>query len=201
MRSTAMRETDTVELWSSTLPVHKPYSDFELAVRALVQQTQQRVTGFLTRDADSTVASFTRTRYPRKKYGVATLERCQADMQALSEAFGTTATTDAQHVGFRVVLGLVEGYNKDAPVHTVEEVQQALPNVSAVLAEVFAVRCLEGQICVYTEPVAVLSGPTDCLPGVYTLADKLRQERFTVEDFDRQLTFCVETQHCTEPDA
>ena len=102
--------------------------------------------------------------------------------------------------GSRIVLGLLEGYDPSAPVHTIEEVKQALPEASVTPADVFAVRHSTEGVAVYTEPVAVVEATNDQIGDIYKLGELFRQERFTVEDFARGVAYMVETQFCTEPD-
>jgi hypothetical protein len=121
-------------------------------------------------------------------------------MKTLADELGSVIERDDHHEGFRVVLGPLEGYDEQGPVHDVAEVQQALPGARVVLAEVFATRHTESVCSVYTEPVAVVEAPSDLIGDVYKLGDILKQERFTIEDFMQGVAYVVETRFCTEPD-
>lgn len=194
------KETEAVELWSARLDLQLSYAEFEQTVIETAQKSGQRYTGFITKDEQGNVTSFTRTRYPRRKYGVATLTECHDGMVVLAAELGSILQPDPHQSGFRIVLGLLEGYDGKAPTHSADEVRQALPGAKVTPAEVFAVRHTEEGTSVYTEPVAIVAGPNDLLGDVYLLADSLRQERFTIEDFDRGIAYVVETRFCTEPD-
>lgn len=195
----SFRETEPISLWSARLGLKLPYADFERTIRRVAAYNNQRYTGFIAKDIDGDVTSFTGTRYPRKKYGVATIDECRAGMLELANSFGSELQRD-QATGFRVVMGLIEGYDNEAAIHTVEEVQRDLLSARVSSAEVFAIRLQGGAVSVYTEPVAVIEGPLNLIKDVYLLGDRLRQERFTIEDFDDQVSYVVETRFCTEPD-
>jgi hypothetical protein len=122
-------------------------------------------------------------------------------MAALAEELGSTVQPDPQQDGFRVVLGLVEGYDTKAPTHhSIDEVQQVLQRASITPAGVFAVRYTEAGTSVYTEPAAIIKAPIDLIRDVYDIADRFRQERFTIENFEEGIAYVVETRFCTEPD-
>lgn len=200
-RARYYKESEPIELWSATMPLpHIPFEVFRSTVVNLTRLNGERYTGFIHRDMDGFVTDFTRTRYPRKKYGVTTVAECVAGMWAMADAFDSMVVHDAKQHGIRVVMGLLEGYEEDAPRHSVAEVLHALPDASAEAADVFAVRRAESGVWVYTEPVAVISADSNALHDIYRLGDELRQERFTIEDFDVGKAYMVETRHCTEPD-
>jgi hypothetical protein len=194
------RETEPIELWSSLIEIDLPFAEFERLTAQAAREHGQRFTGYITYGANDHVASFTRTRYPRKKYGVSTPNECEAGMFGLADKMDTTLLRDPRIGGFRVVFGLIEGYDENAPIHSTEEVQRALPNCAVTPAEVFVVWPSEDDNPTYREPVAIIDGPIEAVRQVYDLADKLKQERITIEDFERNIVFVVETRHCTEPD-
>lgn len=194
------RETEPVGLWSARMDLKLPYIEFEQTVNRVAQTSGQRYTGFITRDDDGNVTSFTRTRYPRKKYGVSSIVECQEGMVALAAELDTNPRPSLQQSGFRVVLGLVEGYDDTAPTHSIDEVREELPGAKVTPAEVFAVRHTQDGTSVYTEPVAIIEAPLDMVSEVYSLGDRLKQERFTIEDFESGIAYVVETRFCTEPD-
>jgi len=194
------RETEAIALWSAYLTLEVSYEDFEKMTVQVAQDNGQSYSGFITKDNRRLVTSFTRTRYPRAKYGIVSIQECEEGMQVLASAFGTTFELDVQHDGFRVVMGLQEGYDVGAPVHAVDEVCLDFPGAVAFPAEVFAVRQTKSGTSVYTEPVAVIKASTECMPDAYMLGDRLKQERFTIEDFGRGISYVVETRFCSEPD-
>jgi hypothetical protein len=204
---TEFRNLPPTELWSATLHSGKElstkYDEFYDTTRNLSLELNQRFSGFITMTGDR-VNTFTRTRYPRKKYGTPTLDELAHSTEALAARLGATMQIDRVRGNFfRVVLGLLEGYDQQAPVHDLEEVRHALGGTSlrAIPAKVFSTRPDgQGNCPVYVEPCAVITGDTGDLPVVYDLADNLRQERFTVEDFSNSQVYVVETSHCAEPD-
>lgn len=195
------RETEPVDIWSARLKLHIPYSEFEQAVRSVASRNGQRYTGFVTKDDGGHVTSFTRTRYPRRMYGVASIHECQKGMTELGRELNSEVEADPIAEGFRVVLGLIEGYDPSSPVHSVDEILNELPLATRVTpAEVFATRNTGDSVSVYTEPVAVIEAPIDLIEDIYRVGDMFRQERFTIEDFERGVAYVVETRFCTEPD-
>ena len=193
-------ESEPVGLWSGFMPLHVPFDEFEAAVRDAAATDGQRYTGFITRGENNIVTSFTRTRYPRRKYGIAPVISCQVGTNELASSLGSRLLPDAQDTGIRVVMGLVEGYAEENPTHSVDEVRAALPSAMVIPAEVFALRTGATSTDVYSEPVAVISATRDQVQSIYALAERFKQERFAVENFDTRLAYMVETIHCTEPD-
>ncbi len=197
----SFKESDPIELWSTELVGTLAYSEFERIVLATAAANHQRYTGYLEMDEDLNVSSFIRTRYPRKKYGVASIAECEEGVMDLANNLSFGLYPDRQIAGFRVVMGLLEGYDTQSPLHTIDEVSTILGKaILAKQATVFAVRHDANDVSVYTEPVAVLQGATRLLPDVYQLADSFKQERFAVEDFNSGTAYMVETRFCTEPD-
>jgi hypothetical protein len=194
------RQTKAIALWSAHLTLEVPYADFKKTTVQAAQSNGQGYSGFITEDNRGHVTSFTRTRYPRIKYGIVSIQECEEGMQVLASDFGSTLELDKQHDDIRVVMGLKEGYDERAPTHDVDEVCLELSAAEVFPAEVFAVRHTNVGTSVYTEPVAVIKAPAECMPDVYMLGDRLKQERFTIEDFGRGISYAVETRFCTEPD-
>ncbi len=176
----------------------------ETPQRVAVEQGES-FSGFVTHSNDQ-IHTFTRTRYPRKKYGIPTIEAITASIRLLAERLRDIQIVDETALRkniLRVVLGLLEGYEKDSPIHTIDEVRRELGDTSlrAISANVIVVRPDGTGSCdVYTESCAVITGLPDEIEAVYDLADKFKQQRFTVEDFNRKLAWIVETPHYTNPD-
>ena len=197
----AFTQLAPVELWSGRLVGAAPYPVFEQAVVDAAVATGSRYTGFIETDGAEVVRAFTRTRYPRRKYGILAVETCIAQTKQLAAALRFGLEPEQQTNGFRVLLGLVEGYDKRSPTHTADEVQNILgPSVTATPASVFAVAPKGYETVVYTEPAAVIRGELGELPAVFALAEAFKQERFTVENFDAGLAHIVETRFCVSPD-
>lgn len=194
------RETEPIALWSGLIRMNINPRAFEQTVCRAAAVNEQRYTGYITKDENGNVTSFTRTRYPRKKYGVSSIDECMSGMVSLASNLGTELLPDPRRNGFRVVFGLVEGYETDAPIHSIEEVQSALSDCAVSPAEVFVVWPSDDKTPIYREPVAIIDGHLESIKKVYDLADKMKQERITIEDFEHGVAYVVETRHCTEPD-
>ncbi|HYD34994.1 MAG TPA: hypothetical protein VD999_02915 [Vitreimonas sp.] len=97
----------------------------------------------------------------------------------------------------RVILGLLEGYDKDEKVHTVEEVSTQLGHLVKVTS---ATVYTQGKNSFYTEPAALLQTDHEGLGAIYQQALAFNQERFTVENFAKGLSYVVETRHAKNPD-
>lgn len=211
MSREGFRELQPVDLWSKKISFPAfGNATFEHEVARISDQTSQSFSGYIQRDQPfGWVRTFTRTRYPRRKYGILNDEQMNESMNVLNDRFDDSDIINDYNLpqglkgDFRVVLGLVEGYETDAPVHTIDEVRQALAGTSlfAMSAEVFSVRPHEpSDRQIYTEPCAIVTGNPRELPAVYDLADAFTQQRFTVEHFGRRQAWVVETPHCTSPD-
>jgi hypothetical protein len=208
------REIEPLPQWSARIPTNVPYDTFVEVVLQAAEATQHRYTGTLTRDPENNnVASFTRTRFPRNKYGPSpTDELCLAGVQYLASKFDVAIERDVQHSGIsRIVLGLYEGQHDtggrnepDGPDHSVQEVAAWLgAGFSVRPAEVFSIRIgADGRASFYSEEVAEITFPTAQKQRVYDLGDSMKQERFSVEDFYDQggRAYMVETQWCQDPD-
>lgn len=85
------------------------------------------------------------------------------------------------------MLGLREGYDRDAPVRAPSEVAGFLGLYGAVVLHVTAVhlmsaRHLDGAVRIYDEPGVLIVGGTSILPAVARIAATLGQQRFVVTD-------------------
>jgi len=195
------RSTDAVELWSSRLSGNFTRPELEHAIKVAVVNDRQHYTGFVSAPTNGHEISYTRTRYPRKKYGITPIVDCELGMAKLADMVNGEIQSEKQVSGFRVVLGLIEGYDKEAPKHTISEIVAKLGEGALIeSADVLAIRFAQDRISTYTEPVVVIRGSQSELPRIYELADEFKQERFTVEDFDAQKAWVIETRFCTEPD-
>lgn len=193
------KDFEPIKLWSAQITTNVSYSEFERVTKKLSKSSGISITGFLTKDNNGKVTSFTGTRYPRIKYGVTPIEDCESIMNTLASELSGEITIQKK-TGCRVVMGLMEGYDDQATKHDAKEVANLLPYADITSAQVFAVRNTDEGISVYTEPVAIIEANGEYLEDVYLIGDKLKQERFTVENFDSGLANIVETRYCTEPD-
>lgn len=140
------------------------------------------------------------SRYPRRKFGpVAPIEKYRDALAKLSTRLNTRAEEDkrTETPVFRIVLGLQEGYDKEAIVHTTEEVKQELgEEIGLTPVEIYSV----GAWGKYTEPAVVLECDNANLAKIYALAEKFHQARFAVEDLHNNQSHIVETKYCSDPD-
>ncbi len=200
------RATPPVGLWSACISGAFTYPKLERALVESATRDGRGYTGFVafdTYDPDPDCRTFfTCTRYPRQD-GVTPLKQCEEGIALLANELGTSVEPDPQTDGIRVVLGLREGYDDEgAYIHTHEEVMNALrsiPTVRIQRAAILAVRATAADTSTRIEPVAVIRGSYEGLFSIYRLADRFRQTQFTVEDFARQISWVVQTPHCTEP--
>ncbi|MFD6073267.1 hypothetical protein [Amycolatopsis lurida] len=96
-----------------------------------------------------------------------------------------------------VMLGLREGYDPDAHVHSSADVARHLYGVQAagdaliVKVHVMSARYLDGARQVYQEPGVLIGGPASILPAVTATAEALAQHRFVVIDRDQERTYAL----------
>jgi len=213
-QSPSFREIELIPQWSARIFLDAPYDDFIQTALQAATNSQHHYTGTITRDlATGNVTSFTRTRFPRNKYGPPpTVEECEAGMQYLASVFGVEVTKEThQPSTTRIVLGLYEGQHAtgarqetDGPDYSVDEIASQLGMGFIVRpAEVFSVRLAsDGSASHYSEESAEIVFPTAEKMRVYELGDAMKQERFSVEDFtdSRGWSYMVETRWCQEPD-
>jgi len=208
------REIEPIPHWSARIVVDVPYDDFISTTLRAASEAQHRYTGTLTRDAATgNVTSFTRTRFPRNKYGPPpTVEECEAGMLYLGDLFGVEPSKEVHKPGTsRIVLGLYEGQHAtgrrgepEGPDYSVQGVAMRLgAGYSVSPSEVLSVRlATDGSASHYSEELAEIVFPTIDKQHVYDLGDEMKQERFSVEEFSEQggLSYMVETRWCQEPD-
>jgi hypothetical protein len=201
----SFRELPPVPFWGAA--VTAPEADKSKIIQALGKSSeavQFTYSGFFTSVSDGKTA-YHFSRYPRHLFGIATNEQCQKALSELTknlqsngvEYMADTLSGVGLNDGFRVVLGLKEGYGEDAKVHDMAEIKEQLPHdVALDPADIYAV----GQWGYYEEPAVIITGAKTHIPAVYQLADRYGQSRFTVEDMRQGTAYVVETRHCTDPD-
>ncbi|MFA6252683.1 MAG: hypothetical protein WCV69_00215 [Patescibacteria group bacterium] len=195
------RELKPIDHWSTSMPLDAiPDGDFDNKMRETVTETGQNFLGF--KITEKTL--YIRTRYPRKKYGVPSIEECRASTDVLAKKLGieTSEQQKVEEPRFRIVLGLLEGYGKDNKIHTIEEVKSELGGEFDLCeGEIYSAGFLyNDEYTVYREPVVIIEGDKSKINKVYALAEKFCQERFTVDDLEDSKSYTVETKYCKNPD-
>lgn len=194
------RELCPEELWGGSVHVKGTSDqDFEIIMSETATELDFTLSGYRTpKTAEEFEYHF--SRYPRRKFGpVAPIEKYRDALTRLSGKLNTEAKEDqkVERPIFRIVLGLQEGYDKEARVHTIEEVKQELgEEVNLMSVEIYSV----GAWGKYTEPAVVLECDNVNLVKVYALAEKFHQARFAVEDLHNNQSHIVETKYCSDPD-
>lgn len=145
------------------------------------------------------------TRYPRRKYGLQPIEKCEAVLQKVSDLLmkkDKSVSVAVEQIPSpyktRVILGLQEGYSEGNEVHSLNEVREALDlSVSCLGVQIYTLSSMRQ----YTEPAAMILDTSDDVQEIYALAAAFMQERFTVENFISQQAYVVETPHAKHPDS
>lgn len=195
----AFRETESTQLWSRVITCDLSPAEFKEKTVQCARDIGQGFTGFTTSE-NGRITSFTRTLYPRKKYGTPTVEECVSGVDVLAGQLNGTVQPDPQTSGIRVVMGLYEGYSTNIIPGAVDAIAGRLPDANLSQADVFTVRLDKDGASTYTEPAVVIrTKETDTLE-VCRLAYTLHQERFALENFGQRTASMVETSHCTSPD-
>lgn len=199
-RQPSFIETEPVWLRSDRVDIDVPYTEFEKSVAEVVQETGFRYAGFVTKADNGNVTSFTRTGYPRTKYGVDSYDDHKRSLDLLADKLDSVFEREYKEEVIRTVFGLNEGNGNQALRHDIQEVEEALPNSEVTPAEVFATHPTEQSVSIYNAPAVVVKTPLNMLNQIYRLGHNLKQERFTIENFEVYLAYIVETEYCTESD-
>lgn len=197
------RELEPIELWSAQVRS----GDERLLTDSIAEvatATGFTFFGFFIMNGLVNQTEFHFTRYPRRKYGIVSIERCNEILKILFENLIQKDSTAQVSIDkliapyqIRIILGLLEGYDKDEKVHTAEEVSTYLGSTSEVSQAKVYTRGLQRF---YTEPAVMLRTDTNGLDSIYKLATDFNQERFTVENFAAGFSHVVETHHVKHAD-
>jgi len=151
-------------------------------------------------EIDGDVVRVALLRDPSRIHGTPTVAACAALADQL-----TTSQQWIPRPGYRelpmvtVVLGLREGYDADAAVHTPDTVRRHLEargvtRYGLVPAHLFSARHVDGAVRTYAEPgVVITAWPAD-LVAVAVVAGELRQDRFVVTDYEAQRTYALQVE-------
>lgn len=208
------REVAPIAQWSARIGIDVPYDEFEQITLAAAADRGHRYKGVLTRDQQTQhVTSFTHTRFARNKYGPPPeIADCEMGMDYLAAQFGVVQEREILVPGIsRAIVGLYEGQHAsgarlepDGADYSIEEVSRLLgPDYHVRPGEVFSVRLEpDGTPSYYAEEIADIRFLSRLKPSVYQLADRMRQERLSIEEFagPDSMAYMVETRWCTDPD-
>lgn len=140
------------------------------------------------------------TAYQRNKYGIVQPSNLLALSTIIHESIAQSSLQvgDVEITGARVVLGLERGYGSEE-LHSLETVQHLYGGaIRMTPCEIFSVR---PGMDPYLEQAVLIHFPMGDLQKIYQLGYQLGQERFSVENFETQSAWLVETPHCKEPDS
>ncbi len=195
-----IRELAPEKWWSGKLDVKISDEEFEEVITKVAKDLDFTFSGYKVKGKEEGF-SYHFSRYPRRAFGpVAPIESHQTALRRLAEEIKSQGIEEEQsrEPKFRVVLGLIEGYEREEPMtHNPLEVQNHLgENFKLTEGEIYSV----GPWGKYTEPAVVIEGDLSNLNKVYELAEKFHQSRIAVEDLQKAQSFMVETKWCTDPD-
>ena len=202
------RELPSEQLWTATTILEGvSQQQFAEILKDIYQRTGFNFFGFFVEKKDKSV-EYHFSRYPRHKYGIPTLEQCQAAADELKKGLEISNSANTVRVDdfvddkqkgieFRVLLGLLEGYDKDQIIHNKDEVAEIIgSSVGLQSATIYSV----GKNGEYTEPAVWIKGKKDDLPKVYEIANSFKQERFTIENLAEEKAHVVEPPCCISSD-
>ncbi len=198
------RELAPIELWSAKVASFLDKKTFAETLAQVAEKEEFTFFGYFVVNGFSRFpTNYHFTRYPRRKYGIASIKKCN---EVLSKLFDAVTSKDHQAEASleeltnqaRVILGLLEGYKQENLLHNVGEVKAFLGSCKYQVrpAEIYT----KGPNRFYSEAAAVILANPKNLEAIYRLAYQFKQERFTVENFPRHLSNVVETPYTQTPD-
>lgn len=200
------RELTPEKWWAASIKINLSDEDFEQAIKRAVQEEKFTYSGYRIKHAEGGF-EYHFGRYPRRAFGpVVSIERHKSALKKLAETTGGQAsekTVSPDKPRFRILLGLVEGYEREKPImHSIKEVRQEVgDNFDLQEAEIFSAGPWgKEQWGKYTEPAAVIEGDLSQLSKVCALAEKFHQERIAVDNLQKGKSYMVETKWCKKPD-
>lgn len=187
---------NSVELWSWKIDLWWIDDEvFSQAVESVVLSTQQNFLGFLS--CDNWVKIYTRTKYPREKYWIYKDKEYKDSTRLLGERLWKTLIEETRWnvaTRFRTILGLREWYERDNQIHSIQEVKSILwEELIYTPWWIYSVILNKGIPLLYTEPVVIINSQNIDIERLVYWAEKLHQQRFTIEDFENRKAFTIET--------
>lgn len=137
----------------------------------------------LTAYAQGTAAqvySVTLARDPSRTHGVPSVEDCERAVGEIS-AGGTWAVTPRVS-GVMVAMGLREGYATDSRVWTLPDLLDLWPDTTGPEVTLVSARMVDGGMRWWEEPCVLLTPDAVDTGRLDEMADRMRQERYTITD-------------------
>jgi len=197
-------------------------NDLSEALYKTMKISWENILWFINKETNE----YTRTRYPRKKYWILTIEEIKKStdilkkiveekrfsyMKNLLKSWNTLINkarswldnlVNEKKYNFRVVLWLLEWYDMIYNMHSIEEVLLELWDDFKIQRwEILSWSYTKPTTqSIYYEPAAIIEWDIKNIEKIFNLAFKFHQERFTVEDYSQKKAYTVETEFCKNPD-
>jgi hypothetical protein len=179
----------TAGVWAHQLRPAKelPVAEVVDRLAALSVRTGVPLTGY-ARTSGGLVSSLLLVRDPSVTHGVPERHDCERAAAELAAGGGWRSDGQVVRSAALVALGLREGYDPGARVHTVAELKRRVHRGcgawTGVPAELISARPMAGgDVQLYNEPGVLLFADGDGLPALATIAHELGQLRFVVHDW------------------
>jgi len=194
------RELQPVKLWGADIEVDDQESFKKLLVNSANKLGKNQFGYFLNRDGK---IEYHLSRYPRRKYGaIPNDDQIKEQFDVVLETTGQKGREEKIEISpkFRIVLGLEEGYGT-GKFYNIKDIASVFGNKFVLTpAEIFTVKAQDKEFITYQEPAVKIEGNLSDIKEIYLFAEKLKQERFAVDDFSKMTSHIVETKVCTSPD-
>ena len=192
-----------VGLWSWKIDLQWINDEvFNQVIEDIVLSTQQSFLGFLS--YENWVKTYTRTKYPRKKYWIYKDEEYKDSTCLLGQNLWRSLIEETKENvinRFRVIFGLREWYRENNDIHQVQEVKNILWEQNSYIPwKVYSVINNGKSPTLYTEPIVIINSQSIDIEKLVYWAEKLYQQRFTIEDFENRKACTVETKYCQVSD-
>lgn len=196
------RELQPVKLWGADINIEGGIENFKNSVLNIAERSGKNQFGYFIYSNNEGI-KYHLSRYPRRKYGAIPsdeeMEKQLTEILSNSKQKGQKETIPVQPK-FRIILGLEEGYGTGKFYTTEEAVAFLGTTFNLTKTEIFTTKLQDGKYIIYQEPSVKIEGNLSEIKKVYELSERLRQERFTVDDFNKQNSYIVETRFCTSRD-
>lgn len=127
-------------------------------------------------------------RHPSVEHGVPDVDRCRGAAMALLDDLGWRGDNAGRPSGVVTAVGLREGYDAHAVVHSPTVVTAHVPGV---LGSWFSARVIDGGVRRYEEPCVLVVGPKPLLVPTVRAAAATGQHQIVVADVDGRSTYTL----------